>query len=314
MWCVLSDNLSLNNILDECKNPKRKDYRSNYYIQKYLYAVILWDAIYSVPRKSFSHQAYSVAEKIRQEKGESKLVKRIKNTIHNLPLDFYNELEDLADCIYDDEKMYLYGMDMKNKKIQEDVKFYLTMGEISNMNTLLSEERTEYMEQSGITKKIWTREDILEYLDREVFEIYKKVYAFMGKDTINMQSPLLIDYICENASTLEDAVNIAFQLKENKDIIQFRYTMDLLDNAINTGNLLLIKEYENTLSEIVDHFTRKDVKSRKIEFRLTLTPSLANPSISAAFGIPIEYNSKRKLNMNFLINLMRYGLSHDYKI
>lgn len=313
MWCILSDNLTLNNILDECKNPEREDYKNNYYIQKYLYAAILWDAIYNVPRKSVSLQAYDRADRRRQKNGENQLVKDIKSTIHNLPFDsYYNELEELADYIYDDQKMYSSYMDTESEKVREDVKFYLTMGEIWDMNTLLSEKRTKFMEQSGIIRKMWTREDVLKYLDHEVFEICEEVFAFWGKDVINIQSPLLIDYICGNASNLQDAINIAFQLKENKDIIQFRYTMNLLDNAINSGNVLLIKEYQDTLSEIVDHITRKDVKSKKIDFRLTLTPSLTKPSISAAFGIPIEYNDKRKINMNFLINLIQYGLSHEY--
>lgn len=313
VWSILTDNLSAYNLLDVCKNSERKNFKNNYYIQRYLYAVILWDAIYSVPRKSYSTQAYSKADKKRKEKKDNELIKKIKNSIHNLPFDYhYNELEELADYIYDEEKDTSV-LDKKSKRIEEDVKFYLTMGEISNMNTLLSEERNEYIEKTGIANRIWTREEVLKYLDREVFEIYREVYAFMGKDIIRLQSPLLIDYICDNALTLQDAINIAFQLKENKDIIQFRYTMDSLDNAINSGNLLLLKEYQNTLSEIVEQFTRKEVKSKKIDFRLTFTPSLTKPSISAAFGIPMEYNEKRKINMNFLINLTQYGLSQNYR-
>lgn len=50
---------------------------------------------------------------------------------------------------------------------------------------------------------------------------------------------------------------------------------------------------------------------KKIEMKFTITPSLANPSISTMFGIPIEYNKKRKINMNFLIELARYGLTHE---
>lgn len=312
MWSILTDNLSAYNLLNICNNPERKDFKNNYYIQKYLYAVILWDAIYSVPRKSYSTQAYSITDQKRKENKENDFIKRVKNTIYDLPFDFYyNELEELADYIYDEE-CDTSVLDKESKRIEEDVKFYLTMGEISNMNTLLSEERTEYIENSGIANRIWTREDVLKYLDREVFEIYKEVYSFMGKDIIKLQSPLLIDYICDNALTLRDAINIAFQLKENKDIVQFRYIMDSWDNAINSGNLLLLKEYQNILSDIVEQFTRKEIKSKKIDFRLTFTPSLTKPSISAAFGIPMEYNEKRKINMNFLINLTQYGLSKGY--
>ena len=45
--------------------------------------------------------------------------------------------------------------------------------------------------------------------------------------------------------------------------------------------------------------------------KFTITPSLANPSISTMFGIPIDFNKKRKINMNFLIELARYGLTQE---
>ena len=71
------------------------------------------------------------------------------------------------------------------------------------------------------------------------------------------------------------------------------------------------KEYTDGLSEIVAQLCPKDIPTKKIEIEFTITPSLANPSISTMFGIPIEYNKKRKINMNFLIELAQYGLSHE---
>lgn len=47
------------------------------------------------------------------------------------------------------------------------------------MNTLLSEERANFVEKSGIAGNIWSRECVLEYIDREVYEAYKEVnYVF----------------------------------------------------------------------------------------------------------------------------------------
>lgn len=48
--------------------------------------------------------------------------------------------------------------------------------------------------------------------------------------------------MCEYAISLQDAINIALKLKEHKDVIRFRQTMNLLDDAINEGNTLLFKE------------------------------------------------------------------------
>lgn len=307
MWCVLSDNLSAMNILDLCENVNSEKYKHDFYFQRYLYALVLWDAIYKAPRKSVSAQAYNESNKRRQE---NEIIKYVKSTIFDLPYDYeYNEIETAAEDIYFE---WMYNDEHeKSKTVKNDVFFYLALGQITNMNILLSERRAKFVQKSEIAKKTWSRENVLQYLDKEIYEICKEIYSFMDKEIISIQTPLLVDYICKNATSLRDAINIAIQLKEHKDVIHFRQTMNLLDNAINEGNTLKFKEYTDTLSEIVTQLCPKDVPTKKIEMKFTITPSLANPSISTMFGIPIEYNKKRKINMNFLIELARYGLTHE---
>lgn len=315
MWCIISDNLSAKNILDLCEKPDSKEYIHNYYFQKYLYALVLWDAIYKAPRKSQSVTVYTDAEKMRQEKKqENELIRCVKSTIFDLPFDYeYDEIETVSGDVYY-EWLYNIGYE-KNRKIKEEIKedtiFYLTLSQIADMNILLSEQRADFVLKSGIAKKIWTREDVLEYIDKEIYEICKEIYSFMDKEIINIQTPLLVDYICQYATSFQDAINIAFQLKEHKDIIEFRQTMNLLDNAVNNGNTMQFKEYVDRLAEIVVQISRKEVPTKKIEMKFTVTPSLTNPTISAMFGIPIEYNKKRKINMNFLLELAQYGLTHE---
>ena len=163
----------------------------------------------------------------------------------------------------------------------------MTLGQIANMNILLSEQGANSVQKSEIAKKIWSREDVLKYLDKEI-------YSLMNKKIISIQTPLLVDYICEYATSLRDAINIALQLKEHKDVVHFRQTMNLLDNAINEENTLKFKEYTDGLSEIVAQLCPKDVPTKKIEMKFTIIPSLANSSISTMFGIPIEYNKKER--------------------
>ena len=89
MWCIISDNLSAKNILDLCEKPDSKEYIHIYYFQKYLYALVLWDAIYKAPRKSQSVTVYTHAEKKRQEKKqENELIRCVKSTIFDLPFDY----------------------------------------------------------------------------------------------------------------------------------------------------------------------------------------------------------------------------------
>lgn len=311
MWCILSDNLSVNNILDLCENVDSKEFKHNFYFQSYLYALILWDAIYKAPRKSVSTQIYNESERRRQEKQqENEIIKNVRSTFFDLPYNYQGfEIETVANDIYYE---WIYSDEYEESRVvKEETFFYLVLGQIANMNVLLSEQRSNFVQKSKIVKKIWSREDVLKYLDKEIYEICKELYLLMDKEMLSIQTPLLVDYICEYATSLQDAVNIALQLKEHKDVIYFRQTMNLLDNAINKGNMLQLKEYLGRLDEIVAHLCQKDVATKKIEIEFTITPSLANPSISTMFGIPIEYNKKKKVNMNFLIELARYGLSRE---
>ena len=108
MWCVLSDNLSAMNILDLCENVNGEEYKYDFYFQRYLYALVLWDAIYKAPRKSVSAQVYNESNKRRQE---NEIIKYVKSTIFDLPYDYeYNEIETAA------EDIYLNGCIMMNMK------------------------------------------------------------------------------------------------------------------------------------------------------------------------------------------------------
>ena len=85
MWCILSDNLSAMNILDLCENVNSEEYKHNFYFQRYLYALVLWDAIYKAPRKSVSARVYNDSNKRRQE---NEIIEYVKSTIFDLPYDY----------------------------------------------------------------------------------------------------------------------------------------------------------------------------------------------------------------------------------
>ena len=303
MWCILCDNLSAIDILDMCENPNDKEFKQNYYVQRYLYALVLWEAIYRVRRGGTSERVY---DQRCEERSANRLVRRVKSTIFDIPFEYdFVHMDMVMEELYDEK----YNIDGYEEHIKKDAVYYLTLGQAVNMNTMLSEKRAMFVEDAGIARKIWSRESILDYIDKEVFEIYKEVCAVMDKEVIRVQTPLVVDYICKSATCLRDAIDIAFQLKEQKDIILFRQTMNSLDEAINLGNILQVKEYQKALSEIIEQFIKKELPTQKIDVELAITPSITNPSFSATFGIPINYNSKRKINMNFLVDLVKYGLT-----
>lgn len=162
---------------------------------------------------------------------------------------------------------------------------------------------------------LWSRECILEYVDKEVFEIYKSIHTFFGQNVVHLPTPLLLDYICQNATCPQDAINIALQLRETYEMVQFRETMHDIDNAFNEGNLLLIDSLKHQLDEIINQFTRKEVPTVKITGSFSLTASLLPPAVAAEFGFQIQPQKgiKHRINLNFITNLVKHGLVKTYK-
>ena len=310
MWSILTDSLSATRFIELCEFPENNDFKYNYYVKKYLYAIVLWEAIYKSGRRGFSRR---ILNQVIENHKYNKLMNRVKESILDLPhMSIVDEAAYIGNKFYEADK-YMIGCDKESQDIIQDAIYYLMLGQLENMNILLSEQRAKFIEESGISKKIWSREDILTYLDKEVYEIYNEVYVSFGKEPFKVQTPLLIDYICKNATCLGDALDIAFQLREHKDIISFRETMNALDNAVDTGNILQVKEYKNSLAEIIDQFVNRDVQTSKLDVEITFTPSVIKPDFSAAFGIPINNTRKKNINMNFLLKLTRYGLEEVYR-
>ena len=193
--------------------------------------------------------------------------------------------------------------------------YYLALGQVANMNIMLSSERAEFIRCSGISNKLWSRQCILEYIDKEVFEIYKNVNSFFGHDIAHFQTPLLVDYICQNSTCVRDAIEIALELRETKEMIQFRETMNRIDNSINDGNLLLIDSLKKQLDDIIEQFTKKEIPTDKTTLSFSITPSFTKPNFEVEFGIPMirDSKSKHRINLNFVTNLVRHGLTNTYR-
>lgn len=171
MWSILADNTSLLNVLNGCTEPNSDTYRNNFYVQQYLYALVLWESIYKGPTKRVSMTGYIKEDEKRKD---NELIERVKGTILDLPNVYeydYDDVEEQAKKIFHEE-WYSEENNKEEQEIKRDALFYLTLGQWEGMNTLLSKERFEYVEKSTIEGR-WSRRDMLDYIDQEVFEMYK---------------------------------------------------------------------------------------------------------------------------------------------
>lgn len=309
MWSTILDNIAVANVMLTCSEfSENDDYRHDYSFKQYLYALVLWDAIY-VPGLNALRGVFRSGGVLYES--QDHFPQTIKDTLcdYELPL----EKDDLQFIV---SQIHRKTNIPSNVDLTADAALlYIVLGQVANMNTILSQKYVEFLRSSGILNKLWSRECILEYVDQEVFEIYKNIRSFFGQDIVHVQTPLLVDYICKNATCARDAINIALQLRETKEMIQFRETMNRIDNAFNNGDLLLINSIEQELTHIINQFIQKEIHTEKANLSFSFTPSFTFPSLTAEFGFPIGRDRKcrHQINLNFITNLVQHGLTKTYR-
>lgn len=292
MGAVLIDNVSIS-LLSRAASRLGDMYKYDVNVQNYLYAIILWDDIYSLCdfSRTSVHKRYSQRVCISNK------------TLHIQDLS-YDTSEigcksmDIADNYLEEFRSQGFYTDAINSAI-----FYLLLGHSLGMNTLLSEDRAKFIVESGISKKMFSRIDVLAKLEKEISDFYDEVNRWAEKDLFSIRVPLLVDYICSNAGTFEEALSIAVELREDKDVMAFRRTMDLMDDALNNGDKIAFGQYIRAISEIVNEITNAGINTKTVNLDISLTPSISVP-----LNIRLPQIKKKMINMNFLSQLAVYGL------
>lgn len=287
--------MSLQKIRDRITNDKQINLYDSY-IKNYLYAIILWDDVYALNKRG---SMYVGSPPKNMLEFDSKLgIKRINYE--------YGLVESIADA-YEYEN---YGTKTNWESCTEedrvDAIFYLILGHNLGMNVLLSDKRTEFIKKAGILQKIYTREDLLEQLDKGIQEYCDEINAKIGKKFFTIKFPVLLDYIYSNIENPEDIIeakNIALRIKEDPEVIRFRKTMDLMDEAINNKNLVEFKNYIDVIPEIINSINCNGLKTKTMDVGISFSPSLTIPFEIGKLGL-----KKKMINMNFFVDLAKYKL------
>lgn len=295
MGKVLIDNTSLGRIVTSYIEGYDIKYNENddIAIQNYLYAIVLWDQIYSFKTNRFSCSVYE--NSYSYEKREN-----IFSWIENIEISEESELEYVTDDI---SQKYLMKNNYEYNKIVKDSIFYILLGYNLGLNVYLSKERTQFVKKLNVFEDIFNREDVINMVERDVLEFYREINEKVGKKLITYESPLLLDYISQNSDDLEDAIQLAKYIREEKDVMQFRKAMDEMEEALNNGNFVLFNEYLSIIPDIVSSIKKSVIKTSSTTITISTVPSIAFP-----MEFKSRKRSKKMLHMDFLTDLAMYGM------
>lgn len=288
MGSILLDNLTAGNILAKYDMIGEKKVSLDSTIQEYLYALVLWDNIYTIERNSYTNQwrdkkeaRYNEHLKIETFFCDSSFIDLIGKEV-KAELNF-NEVEDL---------------------IKNDIIFYTTLASALNMNLSLSSNRSKYALENGLLQKRFNRLKLVNQTEQYVNDFYNEENEKYGEPLFSFNTPLLVDYICQNANNFSEAIEIAMDLRNDRHVVNFRKAMDILDEKINNGNLLELKYCFDNIENMVKEI-KNTVSTKTIEVSISLSPS-----ITIAHSIKGFKPKNRRWCLSFLKDLALYGLQN----
>jgi len=151
--------------------------------------------------------------------------------------------------------------------------------------------------------RIFTRRDIINKIDKELMEYYVKVVnKEIGREYLKFEYPVLIDMIKKGASTPEEELRRALEIREEKYVVAFREHVFQVEQVINQGNTQALLGVLKSVSDLAKDITTKYARNIYVgEISISITPS---------FSIPISIKTKRKhgLHTTFIRKLLEFGV------
>ncbi len=294
MGKILWDNSSIARLPIKTNFLDKKDW----YIQNYLYSLVLWDQIICIDGL-MDHRRVTVRER---NFWESVNQLSIDNINKKLGINYI--IMDIDEYIEKSEEI-VRNMEIGNEyfMIACDTIFYILLGFNLNVNICLSSERTKFFQQSHYDDYIFNRLDIINIVENKVNDFYKEINSKIGKKIICFQSPLLLDYICREATSFKEALKLALKIKQHKHVIKYRYAMDEIEKCLNNGNFMKLNEYLSIIPDIVDSIRNSEIKTQS--FEIGLNPI---PYISSDFNLKLKKPFNNKLHIHFLKDIAKFGM------
>ena len=264
-----------------------------------VYSIILWDEAYILHEQfnSIQNKALYFFNNIGTDINLFRRIKLSSETEKQLFMHFFDNIPS-EDITIDPATGYRSFRGKHHDK--KRALAYLLAANEAGMDYLPSPNRALLLDEIDY-QGFFRRKDVLEKLDYHLLRFYEQLNALIGRSSIHYQFPVMLDYILERSKKTEDIIKYAFDLKYDPAVIRFRKGLDSLNNAFNSGNLLEIRNYFDSIQGIVDDISESTRSKKSVDITISFPPSL-----TFSLNVP----SKRPNHLLFIRTLANYGINN----
>gem|GEM_PF-2624185 len=296
---VLIDNMTLYGVVDYSRNIIAPHCDQCW--ENFLMAIILWDELNYI---NYNSTGQSIVDYISAEIGEEQ---SLEKTI--FPVDNKNIINDCISRGYiHPPYLSLLPIEIRETvecsvlKDDEDalrVQAYYVQSSVLGTNCLLHPTRNA----DELLIKL-NRYHIMESADNQVREIINDINSRLGSNFLEFKYPILYKYIKRNTSSKTEELQAAFKIRNDKNVIKFRKSLNKLDKHINDIDPLPIFVTLGLIEEIAETIKNSfDTKITIGSFNI-----LPKPNITVGGKIDISLK-KKPIHLTFLKRVMKNGLT-----
>lgn len=190
---------------------------------------------------------------------------------------------------------------------------YSLLSNSNNMGYLPSEKRAEFFGTIDVEtfEKMFkicgeNRKNSLEMLDKIIEKRFLELKSHLPMIKWNFQYPVLVDYIRYNCNDESSYIDVALEIKREKEVVRYRKYMDKFEKALEEENAKEIIRFDKDIQEIVNDILKiSERKSFTISGSISVMPSI---NLSTDLLFP-----RKKYHLNFLRKLAEFSLDGKRK-
>lgn len=206
-----------------------------------------------------------------------------------------------------------YKLNYKHKSLLVSGYRYVLQANELGYNYLPHPERAKFLLKSGVFTKGFNRQEYIKILDKEVEKYMEEVNNLCGNNLLDTKFPVLYEFIAKETSSPQEQFKYAIELRNNKDVVKFRESVNQIEELLQNGNILELKKSLDCTKKICDDITT-DLYKKPLSFSVSLGLS---PSINITLN-PKNNRTKSILHTTFLYDITKFAVSgqkhHRYKL
>lgn len=179
---------------------------------------------------------------------------------------------------------------------------YMLQSNVLGCNYLPHPRRAQLLKNSKYFSPDFDRLVFFERIDKDVEKYFEELSSLINRQLNHVSFPLLYSFISATTDTPLDELKFALELRNNRNVKEFRDSVDRIEMAYQRGNLSAIAESIRQTGEICDEITGKLYKE-PLSFEISL-------GISPSLNVPIRFPTMKKgpLHTTFLYDLASFAV------